>query len=351
LEGVAVDIDVLVNDTDVDGGVLTVTTASLPARGTASISGGGTIRYIPSPGYFGTDAFTYTITDGQGGSASATVTIDVSRLARFVALGIDHLWLRPDVRVVSGDVAANRAAAALEEDGEGSLEVRIGQRAALLAAGSRVIGDTVRLDAGASVFDVLTNALINHRGIVRGSMSSLGSLPFVPLPVFPTVTPGTNDILVHRDQVVTLGPGRYGHVRVRTGGTLIMPGGLYEMVTLDLDRQATVVGRGAAELRIAEELDTDSRARILVDGMKPSDLKIYVEGDDAICRHDGRDQDEDGPGPTAVHIGERNIIQANIYAPNGTIWIKGRSNATGAFIALRVRVGEQTELRLNSAFK
>ncbi|MCK9487427.1 MAG: Ig-like domain-containing protein [Dehalococcoidia bacterium] len=48
-----------------------------PANGVAA-SDGSMITYVPNPGFSGTDAFTYSITDGQGGTASAVVTVTVS---------------------------------------------------------------------------------------------------------------------------------------------------------------------------------------------------------------------------------------------------------------------------------
>ena len=49
-----------------------------PAHGTAVISGGGTtVTYTPSAGYIGSDSFSYTASDGHGGTASATVSITV----------------------------------------------------------------------------------------------------------------------------------------------------------------------------------------------------------------------------------------------------------------------------------
>lgn len=66
----------LANDTDPDGDTLTVTTVGKPAHGTATIGADGTITYTPHRNYFGTDTFTYTVTDGVGtDSAKVTVTI------------------------------------------------------------------------------------------------------------------------------------------------------------------------------------------------------------------------------------------------------------------------------------
>jgi outer membrane protein OmpA-like peptidoglycan-associated protein len=72
-------IDVLVNDSDVEGDTLTVTAVTQPADGTVVITGGGTgLTFQPTPDFNGTTTFTYTISDGNGGTATATVTITVT---------------------------------------------------------------------------------------------------------------------------------------------------------------------------------------------------------------------------------------------------------------------------------
>jgi Big-like domain-containing protein len=76
----AVSIPVLANDSDVDGDQLSVTSVSSPANGSVSItSSGGGINYRPKPGFAGIDSFSYTVSDGHGGTATATVTVNVVR--------------------------------------------------------------------------------------------------------------------------------------------------------------------------------------------------------------------------------------------------------------------------------
>ncbi len=76
--GGSVDIVVLLNDGDPNGDPLTVAIATSPAHGIAVVLPGGAIRYTPTPGYLGGDTFTYTVDDGQGGSATATVAVAVA---------------------------------------------------------------------------------------------------------------------------------------------------------------------------------------------------------------------------------------------------------------------------------
>jgi len=72
--------NVLTNDTDVDGDVLSVS-ASDPASvqgGTVVDNGDGTFTYTPPAGFSGTDSFTYTANDGNGGTAVGTVNVTVN---------------------------------------------------------------------------------------------------------------------------------------------------------------------------------------------------------------------------------------------------------------------------------
>ncbi len=79
---VAATINVRINDSDADGHTLTVSNVSTPSKGTAQISGGNVV-YTANAGTTGADAFNYTISDGYGGTATATVTITIVPPAGF----------------------------------------------------------------------------------------------------------------------------------------------------------------------------------------------------------------------------------------------------------------------------
>jgi len=68
---------VLGNDSDVEGDALTAALDSGPSHGTVTLNPGGSFEYVPDPGFFGTDTFTYALNDGGAISSVATVTITV----------------------------------------------------------------------------------------------------------------------------------------------------------------------------------------------------------------------------------------------------------------------------------
>jgi hypothetical protein len=75
-----VTIDVLDNDSDPEGGPLTVTSAGPPANGTVTINPDGSIDYTPDPDFSGIDTFTYTVCDVAGNCSVATVTVTVNEV-------------------------------------------------------------------------------------------------------------------------------------------------------------------------------------------------------------------------------------------------------------------------------
>ncbi|MGE4317626.1 MAG: retention module-containing protein [Deferribacterales bacterium] len=71
-------IDVLANDTDADNDDLTIISFTQPSNGTLVLNDNGTFTYTPFGDYNGPDSFTYTISDGNGGTSTATVNITVT---------------------------------------------------------------------------------------------------------------------------------------------------------------------------------------------------------------------------------------------------------------------------------
>ncbi len=82
-------LDLLGNDNDPDGDDLIITEINgvpvmvgapltLPSGAVITLNADGTVSYDPPADYNGPDSFTYTISDGEGGTDTATVTLDVT---------------------------------------------------------------------------------------------------------------------------------------------------------------------------------------------------------------------------------------------------------------------------------
>jgi len=76
-EDTTVHVHVLTNDADVDGDTLTITSATGASHGTLSTAITDAVAYTPAPGYCGPDQFDYTIDDGHGATATATIHVTV----------------------------------------------------------------------------------------------------------------------------------------------------------------------------------------------------------------------------------------------------------------------------------
>jgi len=78
IQGNAITIDVLANDIDPDGDALLIITIDKPKNGTVALDGSH-IVYVALLGFIGQESFTYTVSDGKGGRATAIVMVDVQR--------------------------------------------------------------------------------------------------------------------------------------------------------------------------------------------------------------------------------------------------------------------------------
>lgn len=76
--GTSKSIMVLSNDSDPDGDPITVTSVTQPFSGTVSIGPNGSYVIFTAPGYTDLTTFTYTISDGRGGTSSALVKVTIN---------------------------------------------------------------------------------------------------------------------------------------------------------------------------------------------------------------------------------------------------------------------------------
>jgi hypothetical protein len=105
LEDTPVSIDVLANDTDIDGDSLNILDASA-INGSVSISDQNILTFTPTTNFIGTGLITYSIDDGESGSAEATVIVTVNAV-NDSPIGNDDFASTLEDTPVSVDVLAN----------------------------------------------------------------------------------------------------------------------------------------------------------------------------------------------------------------------------------------------------
>src|SRR5204863_1927084 len=115
----------------------------------------------------------------------------------FVAFSTESTVLGRGSRVIHGDVGANaRRSRGDEEDGDRPAEVVLAPDARVLDASARVVGDTVRLGRGSTVYDLYDNDLLDRGGDVLGRQHRPLGLPVLTLPPLPPITPGQQTVTV-----------------------------------------------------------------------------------------------------------------------------------------------------------
>lgn len=69
--------DLLSGASDIDGDSLSIAALGTPSSGTLTDNGDGTVTYTPAAGYEGQATFSFTVSDGNGGTSVATATVNV----------------------------------------------------------------------------------------------------------------------------------------------------------------------------------------------------------------------------------------------------------------------------------
>ncbi|MEP3225399.1 MAG: Ig-like domain-containing protein [Parasphingorhabdus sp.] len=195
-EDTPLDIDVLTNDTDPDGDMLTVTLATA-GHGDVTINPDGTLNYVPDPDYNGPDTITYTISDGNGGTSTATVEINVAAandapIANPIAprANVDNTTVSVSVAANFSDIdgdpltfTANGLPAGLSIDANGLITGTIASDASQTGVGIYMVTITADDGNGGTVDQTFTWTITNPAPIaVNDSASTSEDLP-VNIPV------------------------------------------------------------------------------------------------------------------------------------------------------------------------
>ncbi|MFN7572238.1 MAG: tandem-95 repeat protein, partial [Betaproteobacteria bacterium] len=144
---VAAAAGVLANDSDVDGGSLTAALVTGAAHGTVVLNSDGSFSYTPNANFNGADSFTYRVSDGQGGSTTATAQLSIAAVNDVPLAANDAASVTEDLTAAAtGSVLTN------DSDIDGTALT-----ATLLSAGAGQYG-TLNLQADGSYSYQLDNA-------------------------------------------------------------------------------------------------------------------------------------------------------------------------------------------------
>ena len=258
----------------------------------------------------------------------------------FSVFALNSIWIRKKASILSGYIGARSASSGPWL--KSKVEVYIDKKA---EAKSGIYGDSVVIEKKATVVDVYYNELIN-KGEILGEKVTPIALPVWDAPPFVESVPGTEDIKVKKGKTRTLSPGIYDDVKIDGKGELRLSGGTYHFANLELDKEASVICLSPAIILIKERLECKDKIYIGPDsnaGGRAKDVVLYIGG---FNGKKGRLKDE----PKAADIGKKSQVRANIYAPNGTLWIRERGQVEGSFIAKDVIIGKEVKVRLDTAF-
>lgn len=176
--GQATAINVLANDTPASGQTLvpgSVVVATAPAHGTAVAQSDGTILYTSAAGYLGSDSFTYTVADSDGGtSAPATVNVNVG-VELSNAKGANRSLTYTDASGAVVVVRLNRGTADIAFNGSGTLTVAKGGRATLSGSGLSISNIALSNTTRGSVLSIQARGGTATLGGVTDS-AALGSI-------------------------------------------------------------------------------------------------------------------------------------------------------------------------------
>ncbi len=235
-------LDVLANDSDPDGDLLSVIATGPAEHGHVGMDAEGRPVYTAAAGWAGTDRFTYTVEDADGARAEATVTVTVEA---------------PAVPRVMAFVAEELGAYDVGQDGAGGVTVLDG-------------GRTVRLDGNAwkqaAIDHVVTEATVLAFDFRSGSQGELqaiavdddnswetGAAPFLLF--------GTQDGVFERSFHAYDGAGDWWHVEIPLGAFL--SGHQTQLAFINDQDQA---GDSWSSFRDVELVDDAARAADLMAG-------------------------------------------------------------------------------------
>ena len=106
VENVSLNLPVLDNDFDIEGDAMVAMVDTNPAFGGLTPAANGSLDYVPNPGFFGEDSFTYHASANGLDSLPVTVTVAIAEVDD-APIGMADAFETPENTVLLGDVLGN----------------------------------------------------------------------------------------------------------------------------------------------------------------------------------------------------------------------------------------------------
>lgn len=263
------------------------------------------------------------------------------QLEDFVVLGEQAVLLQPETQIASGDVGVNSTLGKPFYNSRS--EAVLHPSVKVLDPFSRVMADSLLIYPKAEVYDVHYNEIVNKGTILGGEYTPL-ELPLVSvLPEIPAFNIGEKDVYVRKGQSLMLDSGEYRRLVLAKDAVVTFSGGTYSFASVTALQGAKLLFEAPSAVYVSGRLLTGSSVQIAPssEAVRASDLLWVISAEDLV------------KGKRTLQIallGPKNHIAANIYVPQGTLFLNNQTTAEGSFIAKYVVIGPQSILTLDSGW-
>ena len=337
----AVKINVIANDSDVEGDNLVIDTVTQGGNGGSTvIEADNTVTFIPAAGFLGDDTFTYTISDGNNGFATATVTVTVNAVNNAPVANNDGPVSTNEDAPITIDVASNDT----DVDGNLAPSTAVIVSNPLLGTvanngdGSFTYTPNVDIN-GADSFSYMvadTNGLVSNEATVTIVINPMPDPPVAnddasSLNISESTAAVINVILNDTDPDGDLDPTNLTVIIAPTNGTAVSNGD----GTVTYTPNVGFIGQDTFVYQVCDvalACDT-ATVTVTVDGNRPPDAVddpdvTTGQGDPVIIEVLVNDIDEDGDQLTVIQFsqGTRGTVTANA---DGTLTYSPNSNFKG----------------------
>jgi len=260
--------------------------------------------------------------------AFAQTPSDVQDIGNYVVYGLEEVKIDKNVTIQSGNIG-------LHDDSKKKGEIKIKKDVVFVDSEISLVANKIKIEKDAVVPNVFYNELDN-KGEILGTENTPLVLPVVTnLPEFPDFESGNEKIKVDKKIPVSLPPGDYAKIELKKNSMIIFEGGVYNIESMKAGKDSQILFSDSSEVRVKKDIKLDKMVTL---GPHPdSDISasdvIFFVGDDKKSK---------------IEFGKSSVIHGVFFSPNGEIKMKKGVDATGSFIANKIKIEKDVTLTLNS---